>query len=77
MCAVHENNGDHDKAIADYTQAIRLNPKEATVHYNRGVAYGSKGEYDREIADCTEAIRLDPHGVPGVPPPRPGHFEQA
>jgi tetratricopeptide (TPR) repeat protein len=52
--------GESDKAIADYTEAIRLDPKLAMAYCNRGVAYGSKGEYDKAIADCTEAIRLDP-----------------
>ena len=54
------NKGEHDKAIADYTEAIRLNPKYAEAYYNRGVAYEDKGEHDKAIADFTEAIRLDP-----------------
>ena len=52
--------GDYDKAIADYTEAIRLNPKLAEAYYSRGFAYGKKGDYDKAIADYTEAIRLDP-----------------
>ena len=52
--------GDYDKAIAEYTEAIRLDPKDAVAYYNRGLAYGNKDETDKEIADCTEAIRLDP-----------------
>jgi lipoprotein NlpI len=53
--------GDHDRAIADYTEAIRLDPKDALVAYNnRGNAYLAKGELDRAIADFDEAIRLDP-----------------
>ena len=51
---------NYDKAIADYTEAIRLDPKFAEAYYNRGVAYENKGEYDKAIADYTEAIRLDP-----------------
>jgi tetratricopeptide (TPR) repeat protein len=51
---------EHDKAIADYTEAIRLDPKNALAYYHRGVAYGNKGEHDKAIADCTEAIRLTP-----------------
>ena len=34
--------GELDKAIADYTEAIRLNPKMAEPHYNRGFAYNSE-----------------------------------
>ena len=49
-----------DKAIADYTESIRLSPGEAIVYNNRGLAWGDKQEYDKAIADYTEAIRLDP-----------------
>ena len=52
---------EHDKAIADYTEAIRLNPKYALCYSNRGFAYDNKGDHDKAIADYTEAIRLDPH----------------
>ena len=58
--AAYFDKGEYDKAIADCTEAIRLNPKDAKFYYNRGNAYGRKGEYDKAIADCTEAIRLDP-----------------
>ena len=56
----YQAKGNRDKAIADYTEAIRLDPKDSVAHCDRGRAYGSKGEYDKAIADCTEAIRLDP-----------------
>ena len=49
-----------DKAIADYTEAIRLNPKDAAAHCDRGRAYADKGDLDKANADYTEAIRLDP-----------------
>ena len=51
---------DHDKAIADLTEAIRLDPKHAIVYSDRGAAYRASGECDKAIADLTEAIRLDP-----------------
>ena len=52
--------GDYDKAIANYNEAIRLDPKLARAFNNRGFAYYGKREYDKAIADCSEAIRLDP-----------------
>ena len=53
--------GDNDRAIADYTEAIRLDPKYANAYNNRGVSLqADKGDYDRAIADYNEAIRLDP-----------------
>ena len=51
---------EYDKAIADYTEAIRLDPKDATAYDDRGNAWYAKNEYDKAIADYTEAIRLDP-----------------
>ncbi|MDR1318695.1 MAG: tetratricopeptide repeat protein [Treponema sp.] len=47
-------------AIADYTQAIRLNPEYAKAYNNRGATYRRKGDIDRAIADYTRAIGLDP-----------------
>ncbi len=49
-----------DRAIADFSEAIRLNPKFAMAFYNRGIAYRSKNDPDRAIADYNEAIRLNP-----------------
>jgi tetratricopeptide (TPR) repeat protein len=51
---------EYDKAIADYTQAIRIDPKFATAYSNRASAYGMKGDYDKAIADYTKAIELNP-----------------
>jgi tetratricopeptide (TPR) repeat protein len=52
--------GDFDRAIADLSEAIRLDPTSAGTYNNRGRAYRDKGEDQRAIADLTEAIRLDP-----------------
>jgi tetratricopeptide (TPR) repeat protein len=53
--------GDHDRAIAEYNEAIRLDPKLSAAFYNRGTAYLHKGDHDRGIADFDEAIRLEPN----------------
>ena len=55
-----QEKGDFDKAIADYTQAIRLDPKDAEAHFGRGCSYSKKGDHDKAIADFTDAIRLNP-----------------
>ena len=52
--------GDFDKAIADYTEAIRLDPKYAEAYYNRGCSYGKKGDHDKAITDYTAAIQINP-----------------
>jgi tetratricopeptide (TPR) repeat protein/predicted small secreted protein len=56
-----EKKAVYDRAIADFTQAIRLDPDNATAYSERGDAYEGKGEYDRAIADHTQAIRLNPN----------------
>ncbi|MDR0456536.1 MAG: tetratricopeptide repeat protein [Treponema sp.] len=60
---VYFAKGDYDRAIADYTQTIRLDPKwaGAIVYYQRGNAYSNKYDYDRAIADYSEAIRINPN----------------
>ena len=51
---------DYDKAIEDYNEAIRLDPKEAEAFDGRGNAWAGKKEYDKALKDYNEAIRLDP-----------------
>lgn len=52
--------GDRDDGIADFTEAIRLDPKNVYAYNNRGLAYKAKGDNDRAIADLTAAIKIDP-----------------
>jgi tetratricopeptide (TPR) repeat protein len=52
--------GDLDRAIADYDQAIRLDPKHEHAYVNRGIAWKAKGDLERAIANYDQAIRLDP-----------------
>ena len=52
--------GDYDKAIADCSEAIRLDPKYAVAYNQRGWAYEKKHNHDRAIADYTAAILLNP-----------------
>jgi Tfp pilus assembly protein PilF len=54
------NKGDYDRAIADFNEAIQIDPNNALAYANRGVIYHNKGDYDRAIADYTQAIQLDP-----------------
>jgi tetratricopeptide (TPR) repeat protein len=51
----------YDEAIADYTEAIRLNAKDPDLFYYRGTAWQAQEEFDKAMADYTEAVRLDPH----------------
>ena len=58
---------DVDKAIAEYTEALKRNPNDASVksklsiaYYIRGVTFSSKGEHPRAIEDYSQAIKLEP-----------------
>lgn len=50
----------YDRAIADYSEALRLDPQFALAFYNRSLAYRDKGDNDRAIDDYIQAILLDP-----------------
>jgi len=51
---------DNDRAIADFTKAIELDPEGASAYNHRGVAYTSKLDFDRAIADFDKALQFDP-----------------
>ena len=56
------NMKDYGKAIADYKEAILLDPKNALGYRNRGWVWDEKKEYDKAIADYNEAIRTRSQG---------------
>ena len=51
---------DYDRAIADYSEAIKLEPGSAFRYSDRAGVYAERKDYDRAIADHSEAIKLDP-----------------
>jgi tetratricopeptide (TPR) repeat protein len=51
---------DANKAIADFTQAIKIDPKYAEAIASRGEVYSYIEEYGKAIADFTQAIKIDP-----------------
>ena len=74
--------GQYERAIQDYNEAIRLDPKDADAYYNRGIAYGKLGrsvEAERDIAKAEEigiGAQLPtatpmPTPLPTVPTPSP------
>jgi len=56
----YSDDGDLERALADLTRALQLNPKLATAYNNRGVIHSQRGELARAIADFSAALRLDP-----------------
>jgi serine/threonine protein kinase/tetratricopeptide (TPR) repeat protein len=55
----HYDKGEFSEAIAAYTEAIRLEPKNTAHYVGRGEAYAEKGDFEKALADCREALRLD------------------
>jgi tetratricopeptide (TPR) repeat protein len=56
----HVNEGQYDQAIADYNQALEIDPGDAAAYYGRGYAYENKGHYEQAIADYTLALEINP-----------------
>ncbi len=52
--------GENDRAISDFTKAIKMNPRYGMAHYYRAMAYLHEQQYDQAIADYTKAIEIDP-----------------
>jgi tetratricopeptide (TPR) repeat protein len=55
--------GAYDRAISNYTNAIKIDPEHAGSYVNRATYYDQKGEYDRAIADYTKALEIRPDNV--------------
>jgi len=49
-----------DLALADYNEAILLNPKYTSAYINRGLVYKEQEKFDLAFADYSKAIELDP-----------------
>jgi tetratricopeptide (TPR) repeat protein len=49
-----------DKAIADCTEALKLNPNLAQAYNDRCYAYDGKTDWSSAVPDCTSAIALAP-----------------
>ena len=50
--------GKQQQAIADFTEAIRLNPRQFAYYSNRAWAYNLNKEYLKALADCDQALTM-------------------
>jgi len=51
-------SGQYEKAISEYTEAIRLNPDNDATYYNRGLCYMQMNNGDAAIRDFSKSIEL-------------------
>lgn len=56
----YRNKNQYEMSIADYNEAIRLDPTLTQAYNNRGVSLFDLGENDRAIPDFEKALQLDP-----------------
>lgn len=49
-----------NEALAYYSQAIELNPKDEGTIYNKGRCYAEMGDHARAIEEFSKALQLDP-----------------
>ena len=56
----HSMKNQQDQAIADFNQAIQLEPDYAGAFSNRANVYAARGDFDRAMADYNRAIQLKP-----------------
>jgi len=54
------NKGDMDGEIAEYREALRLNPKNENAHFNLGLALEQKGDRRGALEEYRAAHMLDP-----------------
>ena len=58
---IYANNGNIEKAIADFDQALELDRNDPEAYYVRGSAYYDKGDLEQAITDFTHSLRLNPN----------------
>ncbi len=51
---------EYDKAIDDFTTAIKMAPNDTRVYTNRGLTYRMLKKYDESLADFNKSLELNP-----------------
>ncbi len=57
---IFESRSDFIKAVTDYDDAIRFDPKSSQLHFHRGFCFFRRGELDKALEDYDEVVRLRP-----------------
>jgi lipoprotein NlpI len=59
-----EKISQYDKLIADFTAAIKLQPKSSRLYQGRGVAYFKAGRFKESVADFDKYLKSHPGEAP-------------
>ncbi|MEQ8190615.1 MAG: tetratricopeptide repeat protein [Candidatus Eremiobacterota bacterium] len=57
---IYRQKGEYNKALSDFTEALRLKPFKAEFYATRGSIYTEIKEYDRAMADLNYSLKLKP-----------------
>ena len=60
-----KNRGDTQAALADFNEAIRINPRDPRGFDNRATYYFNRRDFDHALPDYDRAIALDPEDAVG------------
>ncbi len=56
----YRRRGEFNPAIADFNEAIRINPTSGFNYRNRGIVYMNSKDYERAIIDFEKAVEIEP-----------------
>jgi len=56
----HDDKGDYDRGIADFTKAIELEPDEPVYHNDLAYVLAYAERWDEALAECQAAVKLAP-----------------
>ena len=56
---VRQALNEHEAAIKDFTEAIRVTPLQAAPHRNRAIAYRDLKQFDKSLADWNAALAIN------------------
>ncbi|GHV80108.1 hypothetical protein AGMMS49944_18990 [Spirochaetia bacterium] len=52
---------DYEKALEEFTKAIKLTPEDGKVFFSRGMVYYAMEKYNKAEADFSISLEMDPH----------------
>lgn len=56
---IHLLKGDYDRAVSDFTLALKIDPSYINAYHNRGITYIKKEDYPSALIDFTQAISIN------------------